>query len=584
MTKELLELYKHVFDELNLMIVVLSTEQTLLLANQTILDFSGSELEDVKGLPGWELPWWQHSQELQNQLMFTLGHVYSVEETMRFEATHMDKNGELFEIDFVVKPIVIDEEVKYIIAMGYNITEMVSAKKALTQREKQIKAFFEYSMEGYFFQLLPDAAIIPENLTDEFINAIYDAQRLSSYNKRVLEFIGSETIEESQIIESLGLVETNINEIWKEMLTTGMSTVRTKIINQTTGKNVFLKIRLIAIYDDAGMFEGNFCIVSDITQQYLYERELNFLANKDPLTGLNNRRNFHKQAQNMFGKDSNEENFSVCMIDIDHFKLVNDTHGHDVGDIVIRNVADSIEQSVGENAVVGRYGGEEFVVVFNIPSSKSMKLVESLRIRLENSEIGFGGGSLSITVSAGISDIGSGDEKLDKAIIYADKALYESKTNGRNQTTIYDDELHGRLAVDRLTGTFTRKSIKHRLQRIHKDLRKKDLPYIVIKIELETLIVSEFAILHQFIKQVAALLQGMTRNQDKIGRYDDMTFVLLIRGMNRPTLKNVTDRIEKAIEKLCVKFEDLIIAKTSSIYFDDAEMKFDDVIKLLDNL
>ncbi|MCK8059678.1 MULTISPECIES: diguanylate cyclase [unclassified Fusibacter] len=579
MDKNTTEIYKNIFDELNMMVVVLTTDSTLMLANKAMLDFSGLPLEELIGKAAWDLPWWHQSEEMQNELMFTLGHVFSSEETMRFGGTHLDKNGESFEIDFVLKPMTIAGEVESIIAMGYNITEMVKAKDALTQREKQINAFFEYSTEGYFFQILPQIALIPDEIDDKFIEQVIEVQRLGSINKKLLEYLGFESKDEvrgKRLLEYLGVNAQLHKHIWKEMITEGVATIQTEIFNRVTGKKIFLRLRFVAIYNDSHYFEGNFCIVSNITQQHLYERELNFLANKDPLTGLNNRRNFKNMTNVLFDRVGPDSPYSVCMLDIDKFKKVNDSYGHDVGDIVIRTVAEVIENGIGENGIVGRYGGEEFIIITSMSTEGTFKLINDIRIVLENTTISFGSGSLVVTVSGGISEVSANsDEMFDKGVVFADKALYESKNSGRNRVTIYDDELHGRMAIDRLTGVYTRKAIVNKTKQLHVDLRKLDRSYAVVRISLETLIVKEFAILNQFIKQTAGILLSLTRTGDFIGRYDDLTFIVLISGANEEALNHIQGRITESMTKLSNKFENLILAEIKSICFHDWTMRFE---------
>lgn len=141
-----------IVEELNMMIVVIGKDNTLLSANKVMLEFAGVQIEDVKGMALWDLPWLKHDADLQNKVLFALSNSY-LGESSRFNISYKHSNGEVHEIDFIVKPIMKDGEPEYFITMGYNITDLVRAQKALTERDRRIKAFFDYSSEGYFFYL-----------------------------------------------------------------------------------------------------------------------------------------------------------------------------------------------------------------------------------------------------------------------------------------------------------------------------------------------------------------------------------------------------------------------------------------------
>ena len=121
------------------------------------------------------------------------------------------------------------------------------------------------------------------------------------------------------------------------------------------------------------------------------------------------------------------------MLDIDHFKKVNDVYGHSAGDIVIQWVADELVQQIAHNGWVARYGGEEFTVClpgFNLEQAN--ELAETVRLSVEKAKIPIcNGEELNITISAGVSS--SSESNLEELLKVADKRLYDAKRNGRNQ-------------------------------------------------------------------------------------------------------------------------------------------------------
>jgi diguanylate cyclase (GGDEF)-like protein len=126
--------------------------------------------------------------------------------------------------------------------------------------------------------------------------------------------------------------------------------------------------------------------------------------------------------------------FAILMIDIDHFKSVNDTHGHAAGDAAIKSVAQTIEGAIRPTDKAGRFGGEEFVVLLHEVSEDGMiEAAERLRVAVASRAIPVSGADLLVTVSVGIASAESGDRDIQDIIERADLALYSAKGAGRNR-------------------------------------------------------------------------------------------------------------------------------------------------------
>ena len=155
-------------------------------------------------------------------------------------------------------------------------------------------------------------------------------------------------------------------------------------------------------------------------------------ANYDPLTNLLNRRGFEIAYETL-----NPTSFVILFLDIDHFKKVNDTYGHDTGDEVIKKLSEVLQNNVRKTDLIARWGGEEFVVLLNNINLKTAKeIAEDLRINVENyndSKIPH------FTISIGIASVTEYENELDMIITKADSALYEAKNNGRNRVLIFKD-------------------------------------------------------------------------------------------------------------------------------------------------
>ncbi len=176
----------------------------------------------------------------------------------------------------------------------------------------------------------------------------------------------------------------------------------------------------------------------DVTSKKDKEYKLLQAALTDPLTGLFNRRQFDVMAEKYIQvAKRNKTNFCLMMLDIDFFKLVNDTFGHEAGDMVLMKMAAVLKKVTRESDVLARYGGEEFVLFMpNTSQQEAYFAAERLRGAIEEMEIVLAGETHNVTISIGLS--GENVFNLDALVQQADKALYIAKENGRNRTAFYE--------------------------------------------------------------------------------------------------------------------------------------------------
>jgi diguanylate cyclase (GGDEF)-like protein/PAS domain S-box-containing protein len=175
--------------------------------------------------------------------------------------------------------------------------------------------------------------------------------------------------------------------------------------------------------------------IRDITERKATEARLRELATTDSLTGLFNRRHFMELAEREFARAKRYQGTrTMLMMDIDHFKRVNDTHGHDVGDEVLRELARISRTALRELDILGRLGGEEFGVLLpETDAGPAMEVAERLRRAIEQSPMTTGAGEMRITVSIGAATSKGDAETVDTLLKRADVALYEAKQSGRNR-------------------------------------------------------------------------------------------------------------------------------------------------------
>ena len=168
------------------------------------------------------------------------------------------------------------------------------------------------------------------------------------------------------------------------------------------------------------------------------ERRIMELANTDPLTGLPNRRAFmHRMEEELDRARREKFPLSVVLADVDHFKDINDTYGHQIGDLVLQQFVGQLKTSARPYDFPGRYGGEEFLFCFpGVDDVQAVSVAERMRGRIEDMEIMLGdeARSIRITASFGTASYSSGTgENIDSLIKRADDALYLAKKRGRNR-------------------------------------------------------------------------------------------------------------------------------------------------------
>ena len=361
-----------------------------------------------------------------------------------FETCHIGRLGNEIHLVFNAKSI-YDENGKVIGTHGtaYDITERKKAEQALKESESLYRKMNENSPLGMHFYKLNDKNQLI------FTGANPAADKLLGTDNS--QFIGK-TIEEA----FPALIQTEVPERYRD----------------TAEKGIPWSTEQIA-YDDkqiTGAFDvrafqttpGNMvAIFSDITERKQAEVELQHtkegleaanrelqtalalqqqLAHTDSLTGINNRRNLYELAEHEFDIAIRyRQPLSVIMFDIDHFKQVNDTFGHTVGDQILQRVTQVARAELRSADVIGRYGGEEFVVILPMTNAKkAYPLAERIRMGVAAMRLPTEKGDAAVTLSIGIVEMAheGQTESIEVMIRYADEAMYTAKQAGRNRTEI----------------------------------------------------------------------------------------------------------------------------------------------------
>lgn len=188
---------------------------------------------------------------------------------------------------------------------------------------------------------------------------------------------------------------------------------------------------LPSAYIGTGMF-AVFILATDLSE------EMKALAMTDQLTGCLNRRGFYSRSDQLVAYALRSGlTLTVISCDLDHFKRINDTHGHDTGDRVIIRAAEVLESNLRGQDIVGRIGGEEFaLLLIDCPVDVAQRIADRIRQQICEAEIRCGSHTVSVTASLGVAAVSPLDYSIEKALIEADRALYDAKDAGRDRVVI----------------------------------------------------------------------------------------------------------------------------------------------------
>lgn len=379
--------------------------------NQRFLDVTGYRREELIG----RTPAMIQSGKTPEAVYHDLWQSLRRGEVWKGELLNRKKNGELYWESEVITPIRNDDgEIVNFVAVKEDITE----RKRQESELKLLASVFETGQAT----LITDAEMRIEKVNQAFTD-------ITGY--RAEEVIG----ETPRLFKSGRHGKRFYKRLWDSVLTTGHW--QGEIWNRNKYGDVYpLWQSITAVHDDQGEIRHFIAVFHNISERKEMESELARQATRDHLTGTHNRRAFDSAIHRAIRQaERGGEPFSLLLFDIDHFKSVNDRHGHDVGDAILKRLADKVGASLRSTDLLARWGGEEFtVLLFDTPLSGASTFAERLRQQIADSR--FQG--LAITISLGITQYRPGDD-MDSMIARTDEALYRAKRAGRNTLMLADD-------------------------------------------------------------------------------------------------------------------------------------------------
>ncbi len=278
---------------------------------------------------------------------------------------------------------------------------------------------------------------------DTIFNSINDGVMVLDESCRLIEFNhGSRSMFPLLNKSMFGM---DFNKVWFELSGDSFpfpleTSVVTKELKLTIdGSERIYQVRTSALHH-ANNRNGLLVIFTEITELKMLQLKLEHQAYYDELTQIFNRRAFFQMAEQDFAAAQKVSSpFTIILMDIDHFKSVNDTYGHSVGDQVLMHVAKACEKQLVEGMIFARYGGEEFVLsLMGCTAYEGEKLADQLRKHIAAQPLLTPEGVLTVTLSFGVAEAAEDpEETLNQLLIKADKALYSAKREGRNQVQVY---------------------------------------------------------------------------------------------------------------------------------------------------
>jgi len=201
-------------------------------------------------------------------------------------------------------------------------------------------------------------------------------------------------------------------------------------------KQVWLRFDIISLQTVEAAIDGKMLIIRDITERKQFEEKLYYLSTTDELTGLNNRRYFIQAAADELEKAKRyQKYFTLILIDIDHFKTVNDNFGHTGGDEVLKFLGSLLRDRLRKADIAARLGGEEFgIILSETDLDQAYILAEQIRKKISSSPVNYEGENIYFTISAGVASSSSDTNSIEDLLRTADQALYQAKEKGRNMT------------------------------------------------------------------------------------------------------------------------------------------------------
>ena len=339
----------------------------------------------------------------------------------RLEWRHRLNNGEIRDVEVYRRPLTYQGK-----TLLYCIVHDISQQKR-AEAELRLAATVFTTMAEAVMVTDPDHCIIKVNRAFSAITG-YAADEVIGKNQDVL----------SSGIHSLAFQQ----KMMETLVLTG--SWQGEVRNCRKNGELYVEwLSLIRVYDEQGQLTHHVAVFSDISERKAIEEHMRYLAHHDLLTDLPNRSLFTDRLRQALAQAKRDKaHLAMMFIDLDQFKLINDTHGHDVGDLLLRRTAESLLDCLRKTDTAARIGGDEFVVLLpNIEDGQDALVIAEKILQAISQPFEVAGKNLPVSASIGVAVYPEHGLDEKRLLINADIAMYHAKKCGRNMIKLYQPEM-----------------------------------------------------------------------------------------------------------------------------------------------
>ncbi|MBE0496663.1 MAG: diguanylate cyclase [Campylobacterales bacterium] len=410
-----LQAFKYAVENSDNTVVITDPNRHIIYANDVFQKTTGYTLKEAFGQNPNILKSGKHDPAFYAQMNAVLDRG----ERWQGEFINKRKDGTIYYEKASIVPVFIDGKLTNYLAIKLDITNYIEQSLRL----KESAAVFDHIEEAI---VITDGENRIRSVNRAFVTMYgYNLEDVAGKNPSILRAKKADKL----FYESM----------WQQLIEHKLW--RGKIHNRRkNGQEVVLWMTIKAVTDEKGEIVSYIAIQTDIKEMIQMQEHASYLARHDQLTGLANRLNFEEQFESMAKLSKrNGSMFGVMFIDLDHFKAINDTLGHDVGDSVLVEAGKRIAKTLREIDVLARFGGDEFVILVGfIKAEAEAALIARRILKVFEEKITIQNHALRVTPSIGISFYPEDGEEYSTLIKKADLAMYEAKKSGKNTFCFYE--------------------------------------------------------------------------------------------------------------------------------------------------
>lgn len=415
-----IEIYQSIIEQNPDALFVLSMDGTIIDVNHAFENLYRWKREEVVGKPLSVLPEHRLAEGKSIIERVKLGEV-----VREFEVDDIQKAGTSIKISLTFFPVRdADGKIVAISGIARDITKQKQLEKSLNESEKRYRLLANNS-----FDLI------------ELVNLDGIVTYASPSYKQVLGYDQEEYVGKWVFYQPNGDFDECFKETFLNMAITQKSFTYEAVWKNKAGFDVLLDLKGTPMFDELGDYQYMMLVGSDITERKKFQEHLEYLSYHDSLTGIPNRRLFKERLEQTL-KEANryQRKLAIMYMDMDNFKQINDSLGHDVGDKLLKQFSNRVESHLRESDTFARLGGDEFTILLSEIREEQEAIIIAKRIFSSLQEPWqIGEHTFKTTSSIGIAFYPKDGITRHKLMTHADTALYEAKENGKNTIKMYSN-------------------------------------------------------------------------------------------------------------------------------------------------